>query len=507
MDVPTMIVISPEGSTFLRAVGRCCLLVVATMTAVRAEEEGSPLPATVKVVADHTYLRAGPGDDFYPTERLVGGQSVEIWAIDPSGYCAVRPVAGSFSWVRGSDIDDEAAVGSGAAAQPAEGDATAAAGRTIGVIVADGAVSRIGSQINDLRHVAQVRLEAGERVQVIEQVRIAEGRHAGLWVRIEPPAGEFRWAPLADLEIPPGITTVVQPAEPAADAAANVSAAEALAAMKTAGEAIAQVMAEADEAPAAAPAAAPAPQALDAAPGAKRLFAGWLPLGASVFDPATPVAPVAVSAGAVTASADEFADIDLALSLAVSGPSESWNLAPIRERLRQSAARAGTQPDRLRAEAIDARLSRFEAIQSGQRSLATTAPADPSPLQLGSMWSSLSRIGTRPIRPGVLANGAPADGQPTWTPPDQTETTGRLATVVSRRPEAPRWALVDDSNQVIVFVTPSSGVNLAPLVGQQVSVRGSRGYMPEYKRPYLVASEARMRLAAAPDTAVPDTTR
>jgi hypothetical protein len=41
-------------------------------------------------------------------------------------------------------------------------------------------------------------------------------------------------------------------------------------------------------------------------------------------------------------------------------------------------------------------------------------------------------------------------------------------------------------------------VNLAPLVGQQVSVRGARGYMPEYQRPYLVAAEARTRIAAAP---------
>jgi hypothetical protein len=41
-------------------------------------------------------------------------------------------------------------------------------------------------------------------------------------------------------------------------------------------------------------------------------------------------------------------------------------------------------------------------------------------------------------------------------------------------------------------------VNLAPLVGQQVSVRGSKGYMPEYKRPYLVAAEARTRIASVP---------
>jgi len=88
------------------------------------------------------------------------------------------------------------------------------------------------------------------------------------------------------------------------------------------------------------------------------------------------------------------------------------------------------------------------------------------------------------------------------------ETTGRLATVVSRRPDAPRWALVDEQNNVLVFVTPQAGVNMAPLVGQQVTVRGARGYMPEYKRPYMVATEARTRLAATPTPTVPaDTTR
>jgi hypothetical protein len=70
--------------------------------------------------------------------------------------------------------------------------------------------------------------------------------------------------------------------------------------------------------------------------------------------------------------------------------------------------------------------------------------------------------------------------------------------VVSRRPDAPRWALVDENNNVLAFVAPQTGVNLAPLVGQQVSVRGAKGYMPEYKRPYLVAAEARTRIASVP---------
>jgi hypothetical protein len=229
-------------------------------------------------------------------------------------------------------------------------------------------------------------------------------------------------------------------------------------------------------------------------------------MGTSVFDAAPRPGPVATTSGGAAGVSDELADIDLALSLAVTGPSEEWNLVQLRERLRVAAQQTTSQSERLRAEAIDARLTRFEAIQNKQRAMVAAAPADPSPLRLGSMWSSLSGVGTRPIRPGVMAGGAPAGGQPTWTPPSMMETTGRLATVVSRRPDAPRWAVVDDNNNVLAFVAPQAGVNLAPLVGQQVSVRGAQGYMPEYKRPYLVASEARPRLAVEPP-ATGDTTR
>jgi hypothetical protein len=57
--------------------------------------------------------------------------------------------------------------------------------------------------------------------------------------------------------------------------------------------------------------------------------------------------------------------------------------------------------------------------------------------------------------------------------------------------------LVDASNQVLVFVTPSESLNLSALVGQEVAIRGARGYMPEYRKPYLVATEARLRIANA----------
>jgi hypothetical protein len=451
--------------------------VVACVPTVRADS----LPVTVPVTAGHTLLRSGPGDDFYPTERLSRAAEVEVWAIDGSGYCAVRPVGGSFSWVRAADVLPEQQSG-------------APAGETFtGVVVTDGAVARVGSQLNDLRHVSQVVLEAGERVRVLERVSVAKGRHAGEWLRIAPPAGEFRWAWAADLGLPESLAPVVEP-EPAA--AGLAAAGEALAAIREAGAAVTQVVAEADEAASVAAAGGP-PAGLTEPQGMARLISGWLPRGTNMFDLAPPEAPPAV-AGAAPVPADELADVDLALSLAVAGPSEDWNLEPIRDRLRLAAARATAAEERTRAEAIDTRLARFEAIQARQVALTQGPAVEESPLRLGSMWSSLSAVGSRPVRPGVLPGGRPADGRPDWTPPDQIETTGRLATVISRRPDAPRWALVDGDNNVLVFVTPRPGVSLAPMVGQQVTVRGAEGYMPEYKRPYLVASEARPRIAAAP---------
>jgi hypothetical protein len=464
-------------------VGACLALACGCLTVTAAES--TPLPATVRVAAEHAYLRAGPGDDFYPTERLARDAVVEVWAIDPAGYCAVRPVAGGFSWLRAGDVEPDVAT------VDRRGAST---DRFTGVVITDGAIARVGSQLNDLRHVTQVALEAGERVQVLERVTIRTGRHAGDWLRIEPPSGEFRWARSEELDLPPDLAPLVEQ-PPAAAGAGLAAAGEALEAIRAAGTAVQQAVAEVPVEPA--PAADP-PGAMSTA---GKLFAGWLPLGASVFDPVAKSAPTAVSAGAVAASGDELADIDLALSLAVSGPSDSWNLAPLRERLRLATARVGSEAERTRAQAIDARLARFEAIQGRQQTLVATQPADASALRIGGMWSSLSALGSRPIRPGVMPGGAAAGGQPAWTPPDQVETTGRLATVISRRPDAPRWALVDEHNNVLAFITPQAGVNLAPLVGQQVSVRGARGYMPEYKRPYLVAAEARTRIAAAPPTA------
>ena len=451
-----------------------------------ADDGGSPavaaLPARVHVAADETYLRAGPSNDFYPTGRLTRGDVVELWDFDASGYAAVRPVEGSFSWIRADDLQllDEAA-------DPATPSET----RRVGVVLNDGVISRIGSQLNPCRHAAQVRLEAGERVSVIDTVTTKRGRYPGTWMRIEPPSGEFRWVWAHDLVLPPGIEPPAAPREQSGITLVSGQLDSLPAAPR-----------ELDPPRASPIPAAPARDVIDDTP----WYTRWMPQGSSVFEPWNRPVTGSIEAGAMAASGDELDDIDLELSLAVAAPEDQWNLTPLRERLNLTCARSTTHQERLRADALDARLARFESIQARRAALDEEASSTENQLRLGSLWSSLSALGSRPVRPGVLPGGAPANGQPTWTPPDAVETTGRLATVVSRRPDAPRWALVDASNQVLVFVSPADSLNLAPLVGQEVAIRGARGYMPEYRKPYLVATEARLLLAAAPPSST-DTQR
>lgn len=455
------------------------LVVAACACAHRRGEASEPvgsLPARVHVAAGQTYLRAGPSDDFYPTDRLTRGDVVEVWDFDASGYAAVRPVEGSFSWIRSDDLQllD-------AAADDGDGSETVTGDRGVGVILHDGVVSRIGSQLNPCRHAAQVRLEAGERVAVIDSVTVNRGRYPGTWMRIEPPAGEFRWVWAADLSLPPGLEAPAPPAELPSGEVALVSGVSDIPPAPPR---------ELDP-----PQARPIPDVPEISSDDTPWYSRWMPQGSSVFEPWNRPATPATAAGAMAVSGDALDEIDLELSLAVAAPEEQWNLTPLRERLNLASARATTHQERLRADALDARLARFESIQARRAVLDEEAASAENQLRLGSLWSSLSALGSRPVRPGVLPGGAPANGQPTWTPPDAVETTGRLATVVSRRPDAPRWALVDENNRVLVFVTPTESLNLSALVGQEVAVRGARGYMPEYRKPYLVATEARLRIA------------
>ena len=85
-------------------------------------------------------------------------------------------------------------------------------------------------------------------------------------------------------------------------------------------------------------------------------------------------------------------------------------------------------------------------------------------------------------------------------PTDRFDTSGRLINVVSQRPNAPPYAIVNSDRVVLAFVTPAPGVNLRPFIGKQVGVSGQRGFIPELNKPHVTAQ--RINPLDEPPTAV-----
>ena len=144
----------------------CCLALLPS-TAV-----GQPaFPYKASAVADDVYVRSGPGQNYYATDKLKRGQEVEVYAHEPGGWCRIRPIDGSFTWVSGRIL------------KPTR--------HNLAAVTEEGVAARVGSRFGDTRDVIQVRLHKGEVVEVLESPT-NEGRGIP-WYKIAPPSGEFRW--------------------------------------------------------------------------------------------------------------------------------------------------------------------------------------------------------------------------------------------------------------------------------------------------------------------------
>jgi uncharacterized protein YgiM (DUF1202 family) len=147
-----------------------CLAVCLGSVAMSARG-ADDFPYAAYVVADEVYVRSGPGEDYYPTDKIGRGQAVEVYRHYPGGWCEIRPLEGSFSWVSARHL------------RPTEDG--------LAVVAEDGAAARVGSNLSDARGVIQVRLRKGEVVELLQDPDDAE--NDGRWWKIAPPSGEFRW--------------------------------------------------------------------------------------------------------------------------------------------------------------------------------------------------------------------------------------------------------------------------------------------------------------------------
>ena len=145
-------------------------------------------PYTAYANSEDVYVRSGPGKNYYPTEKLGKGTPVEIYRHDPGGWYAIRPPQGSFSWV------------------PA--DALKPQGDHIAVVQRDHTLCFVGTRFSNTHDVHQVRLDKGEKVEILDIKQVGDGDAAQSWCQIAPPSGEFRWVfgKFVDRDLPEGIS-------------------------------------------------------------------------------------------------------------------------------------------------------------------------------------------------------------------------------------------------------------------------------------------------------------
>jgi uncharacterized protein YraI len=270
-------------------------------------------PYKAYISGNDVYVRSGPGQTYYPTDRLSSGEPVEVYRHDPGGWYAIRPPGGSFSWVSGRHLE-------------LKGDGLA-------VVTEENLATRVGSRFSDIRDVVQVRLHKGEVVEVLGQREGEGGSDGRVWYKIAPPSGEFRWV----------FGKYVDPEYPVDGL------------RRTTPEAAAAPRQQPDAAPPAGPIAAePAPaygsqwQSADQSYGAGNLL-------------------VAASTAARTFSPEEFEeavrDLDVELSAMVVEEPTVWSFERLQRRAEALLDQAQTAVERGRARLLLSRIERFADIK------------------------------------------------------------------------------------------------------------------------------------------------
>lgn len=311
----------------------------------------------------------------------------------------------------------------------------------LGEVVKDDVASRIGSRVNNKRNAAQVRLKKGEGVEVLGEEMMGGEK----WYKIAPPAGEFRWIQKSLIEragpIPKSLGETATTTTPPAPSTAPVTPP-----MGDSGAPPLIPTTTIPESNATTP-AAPAQSATAASPSAP------------------PTDGKTQSAPATGEFSQDLVAIELRLSRMAAAPPNLWNTERLERDAAQLTARAKTQHERDAARVTQEKINRFASItRRSNQTLGTVAQA-----------------GQGPATPAPNAVATNATGGP-------YDAVGILRPVVSRRPGAPQFALVDERGQVVSFVSPGPDLNLQPYLGHRVGIVGNRGYIPEFQRSNVTAS-------------------
>lgn len=147
---------------------------LAWMSAQPAHSLAEDYPYTAYIVGERAEVLSGPSRRFYITHQLYFGDAVEVYKRDAAGWLGIRPPEDSFSWIPADAVEETDEKGI--------------------FRVLEETPAWVGTPIEAIQdHKFQVKVRAGELVEVIgeRKLRTAEGEET--WLKILPPAGEFRW--------------------------------------------------------------------------------------------------------------------------------------------------------------------------------------------------------------------------------------------------------------------------------------------------------------------------
>ncbi len=161
-----------------------CLLCPSFAHAQSMVGDDLQFPYEAFVLREDAPVRSGPGMVHYATDKLAQGSTVEVYRHDPGGWCAIRPPSESFSLIPESAVE--------------------LVEENVGRIVAGSTQAWVGTRLGVVESpLWQVKLKTDELVEILGEVSWPnpEGNSI-IWYQIAPPAGEFRWMQIADLQLP-----------------------------------------------------------------------------------------------------------------------------------------------------------------------------------------------------------------------------------------------------------------------------------------------------------------
>ena len=495
------------------------LVICVAAWAVEATAGDGPL-FIAKVVEEQAEVYAGPGTEYYPTQQLGRGEKVDVYQREGRGWLAIRPPEGSFSWVAASQMKITGEAG-------------------IAVAAADDVEVWIGALADrGQRHRSQIRLARGERVELLGKRRVKTSSGEQVWLKIAPPAGEFRWLresslrPLRDEPVSPEIAARAQtsagedktarmmefadlprkkapikpslpPAEPTVSALVSAPAVAKKSAIKIIDlappEASPAFHSVADDsAHAEAIQSVHYDEAQDSAAPRKSLagdgFVARRRRAAPVRSPESP----RLASGALASGSPARSGRDFSSRPAADDPRRApvKALPSVRARPVESSADFQAQLEELEVE-LSLMVSRPQStwnlsalkeraaqltdtgatpIERGQaRLLAQKIQAFEDKFNVAQSPNGLEAVPAQP-RAAFLADDPHYDGE------------GWLKEVLAPRgASAAPYALVDEEGKRICLVASLPGRSLTPYLNKKVGVYGKRGYHAELKTPHLTA--------------------